>query len=754
MKAMNRNSYMRTFGAAGLAALLLGFVILRGAPVPKKAPRPYTTWSAWGGTKDSMQYSALTQINKTNVTQLEAAWFYPTPGQPPARFSFSPLVVDNVMYVGGGDGNTAVVALDATTGKEIWRHPCDGNPTNRGYAYWESKDRSDRRILFSVEGYLQEVDARTGASIKSFGKNGIVDLAENLGFDPKTIRRSANGPHSGMPGHVFENLIILGGAAGEGYDDPPGWLRAYDVISGKLVWTFHTIPFPGEYGYETWPPDAYKYTGGANTWVNFSIDEKRGIAYFPTGSATYDMYGARRHGANLFANCLLALDARTGKRLWHFQNIHHDLWDYDNANEPKLLTVRHNGKPVDIVTLGTKTGMLYVFNRVTGEPLWPIEERPVLTTDAAPGEQVWPTQPFPTKPPAFSRHKMTVDDINPYVDAAEREKLRKIFLGARHEGIYTPMPAGRDQVSMPGEHGGTNLAGTAGDPETGMLYVRAENYPAIHHLFERTPPRAFSGGTPEQQGRMLWAQLCESCHGPDEAGVKSIKERSPEILERIIRGGQGNMSGVGYSDLTLSDQNLKRLLAYIANPAAGAGQLPTAVGRGGQAAVASGPLPNGEARRFFGQFGNWWVTSNGLPAIGPPWAELVAYDLNEGTIKWRIPLGTAPGLAAKGIKDTGAFLVVRNGPVVTAGGLIFMGTEPDRTIRAYDKATGKTLWEKLMDSNPQGIPAVYEVNGRQYVAFFCSPMRFGDNVGHSMGKPEAQGYYVFALPKSVSTSKK
>jgi quinoprotein glucose dehydrogenase len=370
-----------------------------------------------------------------------------------------------------------------------------------------------------------------------------------------------------MPGHVFENLIILGGAAGELYDDPPGWLRAYDVLSGKLVWTFHTVPFPGEYGYDTWPPDAYKYTGGANTWVSFSIDEKRGIVYFPTGSATYDLYGARRHGANLFANCLLALDARTGKRLWHFQTVHHDLWDYDNANEPKLLTVRHNGKPVDVVAIMTKTAMVFVFNRVTGEPLWPIEERPVPTNDVAPGEEAWPTQPFPTKPPPISRLKLTVNDLNPYVDAAEAERLRKIFLAARHEGIFTPMTPGRDQISIPGEYGGTNWGGTAGDPETGMLYVRAENEACIHRLSERSGGggRGSATGTPEQQGRALWGQLCESCHGADETGAKSLRERAPDRLEAIIRGGQGQMTGLGYSDLGISQQGMKGVYGELPN---------------------------------------------------------------------------------------------------------------------------------------------------------------------------------------------
>jgi quinoprotein glucose dehydrogenase len=267
MRAADRRVYAVLLTAAGIAVLRGGFVILHGgaAPAEEKAAKPYTTWSAFGGSKDSMQYSALTQINAKNVSELELAWFYPATGAGLGRFSFGPLVVDNVMYVGGKD-NRAVVALDAATGKELWTHPTDGNPTNRGYAYWASKNGSDRRIIFSVDGYLQEIDARTGASIKTFGKNGVVDLAEGLGVDPATVPRNSSRPHSGMPGHIFENLIILGGAAGEGYDDPPGWLRAFDVLTGKLVWTFHTVPLPGEYGYETWPPDAYKYTGGANTW--------------------------------------------------------------------------------------------------------------------------------------------------------------------------------------------------------------------------------------------------------------------------------------------------------------------------------------------------------------------------------------------------------------------------------------------------------------------------------------------------------
>ena len=348
--------------------------------VPNSPAQSRKSWSDYGGAADSAQYSALSEINRSNVNKLQVAWTYPTGDN--NKYSFNPLVADGLIYVLGK--NNSIIALDAATGKEVWALPADPDTkviTSRGINYWESKDRSDRRLLFASNHFLRAIDARTGKPIPSFGVDGRVNLKEGLDRDPASIRLV----QSTTPGRVFEDLLILGSATNQGYGSAPGDIRAFNVRTGKLAWSFHTVPRPGEFGYDTWPKDAWKRVGGANVWTELSVDEKRGIVYAPTASAKYNFYGADRSGANLFSDCLLALDARTGKRLWHYQMVHHDIWDYDGATAPKLLTVQHEGKPVDIVALPTKQGFVWVFDRVTGKPLWPIEERPVPASDM-PGE--------------------------------------------------------------------------------------------------------------------------------------------------------------------------------------------------------------------------------------------------------------------------------------------------------------------------------------------------------------------------------
>ena len=642
-------------GVTALAVVVL--VVATPRSQSERVSAPYTTWRDYGGGADSMQYSALTQIDKTNVARLEQAWFFPVPDKS-GNLGFNPTVVDGVMYLIGAQGS--IVAVEAATGKQVWSHRVEGATTGgratRGVSYWESKDRSDRRLIFGAGGSLREIDARSGTTIASFGDDGRVDMRVGP-------IRPLGGP-SATPGRVFENLFITGSQTGEGYGSTPGDLRAYDIVTGKLVWTFHTIPYPGEFGYDTWPESAWKWAGGVNTWGEISIDEKRGIAYFPLGSPTHDMFGGDRKGANLFGNCLLALDARTGKRLWHFQTVHHDLWDYDLTTAPKLLTVRHNGATVDIVAQATKFGLLYVFNRVTGQPLWPIEERPVPQSDV-PGEESSPTQPFPTKPPPFARLKFDTSDINPYLDDQEKERLRGILKNARNEGLFTPQSLTRDQISIPGELGGSNWGGTAADPTTGMLYVRTADQPGIHKLREADLNEAPSGS---------------AASGPPRPPLPQI----PGLT------------------------------------------------------------------RYTARLGAMFVAKNGLLGIGPPWAELVAYDLNEGTITWRAPLGSVRALAEKGIKDTGnARRVHRNGPVVTAGGLIFIGTNADGMVRAFDKDNGRILWERQLDANPEGLAAVFETGGREYVVFCTSTYETvpAGDIAIVQGKLEAQGYYAFALPQ-------
>jgi quinoprotein glucose dehydrogenase len=737
--------------------------------IPVTADRREKWWSDYGGGPDSSHYVNLDQIDKSNVSQLEVAWYYPH-----GASGFNPVAVGDVLYVLGRNA-AALIALDANTGKELWIHEGLNGITNRGINYWQSADGKDRRLLFSINSYLQAIDARTGKSIMTFGKNGLVDLREGLA-------RAGNRVQSRTPGKIWKNLIILGSSPGEAWMSPPGDIRAYDVVTGKRVWQFHTVPGPGEYGYDTWPKEAYKYAGGANAWGELSVDDARGIVYVPTGSGTYDFYGADRKGDNLFANCLLALDARTGKRLWHFQTVHHDLWDLDNVSAPQLVTVQHDGRRVDAVAHAGKTGFLNVFDRVSGKPLWPIEERPVPQSDV-PGEHTSPTQPWPTKPEPFARMTFTVDDVNPHLLTPEQfAAMKDRVLKARNDGPFTPPTLNRDAVSMPGNQGGSNWGTTAANPKKGLVFVVNVNQVALLKL-EDVKTKA-GGQRGPNQGLQVYQQYCAACHGNDLRGVQGLPVPSllgvtdrmaEDAIRAIITGGRGTMRPIP----GITDQQISQLLLLLANPpgqprrfgrSAAMGPLPP----GPVVASGGAPLPPAPAidpdPPSYGTNGgnggnvpypadvdvptNRYVTEYGVlaSATKPPYTTLTAYDLNTGTIKWQIAPGDDPATVERGgPRGTGA-IGARHGIVTTASGLVFLICG-DGHLRAYDEDTGKELWAGKLPGSASGIPLSYESKGRQYLVVGTIP---GGRANAAPAPAPAadgpRGYIAFALPtKAVET---
>lgn len=679
------------------------------------------TWPVYRGDRGNSAYSALDQINKGNVKQVQVAWTYHTGDAEKGNRSTiqcNPVITNGMMYV--TSPRLKLIALDPKSGKEIWKFdPFQGEEAqgvNRGVTYWEGG--KDKRIFFVAGSYLHALDADDGKLVSGFGAGGKVDLRKGLGRDPEKLFVGAS-----TPGVIYKDLLIQGTALGEGYDAAPGFIRAYDVRTGEIVWTFHTIPQPGEPGYETWPANAYQEVGGVNSWAGMSVDERRGIVYVPTGSPAFDFYGGNRKGKNLYGNCLIALQAASGKLVWYYQLVHHDLWDYDLPAPPNLLTVTHGGKEIDAVAQITKMGMVFLFNRETGEPLFPIEERPVPVSSLS-GEQAWSTQPFPLKPPPFSRHRFTeadVTDISPEANKFVRDKIK----GAKFGSIYIP-PDTKGVVQFPGTRGGGEWGGAAVDPH-GIMYVNANDIPLLISMkqieVEGQEEVLASAGR-----RIYTLNACTSCHGADREGtnvypsLKNLsKTRTEKQIATLLKTGKGQMPAFP----NLSDEDMDALVAFLfdktdlKNPR-------------------FGNVKNEEERKYRYAHSGWNVLTDslGYPGVKPPWGTLNAIDLNKGEILWKVPLGVYPELLEKGLPATGTQNL--GGPAVTAGGLVFIGATRDKKFRAFDKDTGEILWEHELPAGGNATPSVYEVDGKQYIVIAAGG-------GGRVGSESSDAYVAFTL---------
>jgi quinoprotein glucose dehydrogenase len=719
----------RTAARRGAGAISLTFAISCALPSSSVTPTD-RDWPITGGDTDNSRSSPLAQIDRNNVRRLEIAWTYRTGdslGQG-SQIQATPIVVHGVLYSTTPRGN--LFALHAGTGEQIWKFDPGGNgvrggsfAVNRGVAYWEEGD--DHRIFYPFGSRLFAVDARTGQAIRSFGVNGSTDLSKGLGRDSANQLVVAT-----SPGVIFRDLIIQGTRVGEGEGSAPGHIRAFDVRTGAVRWIFHTIPQPGEYGHDTWPRDAWRSAGGANSWAGMTVDVARGIVYVPTGSAAPDFYGGDRLGANLFANSLLAIDAATGRRIWHFQTVHHDLLDRDLPAAPNLVTVSHGGRRVEAVAQIAKSGFIFLFDRATGLPLFSVEERPVPASTIA-GEQAWPTQPFPTKPAPFARQRVTAEDITTLTPDANAAALAR-FRTLRSDGPYTP-PSLEGSVVFPGFDGGGEWGGAAVDRETGVLYVNSSDVPWIAALAPQATAVATISATAESTGLAVYRLHCASCHGADRRGDGG---RSPSLIgvgtrldvpqiRDVMMRGKGFMPSFASLRPTERESVIAHLIGTASAPS------DSTVVRGDSSRSPQSARPRYRFRGY-----ERWRDAKGYPAVKPPWGTLNAIDLNTGEYLWKIPLGEHAALTAIGIPTTGTEQY--GGPIVTAGGLLFIAATQDERFRAFDKRTGALLWETTLPAAGYATPSTYMVDGRQYVVIAAG--------GGKLGTKSGDAYVAYALP--------
>ncbi len=698
----------------------------------------YQNWNVYGGTKDALHYSSLTQIDTNNVGQLKVAWVYHSGDADTSvhsQIECNPIIVDSIMY--GTSPRLKLLALKAATGEPKWifdpvvslafgslRPPqlaASFSNACRGVTYW-TDGKNDKRIFYTAGYYLICVDANTGKLVKTFGNDGLIDLHDGFGRDVKGLYITST-----TPGIIYQNLLIVGSRVAEDATAAPGDIRAYNVVTGKQEWIFHTIPHPGEYGYNTWDDkNGWQHLGGANNWAGMSLDEKTGIVFLPTGSVSFDFYGGKRLGNDLFADCVLALDASTGKRIWHFQTVHHDLWDRDLPTAPLLVTITKDGEKIDALAQTTKSGFVFLFNRKTGEPIYPVKEIPVPTQTELIGERLSPTQPIPSLPKPFARQVVSDSDLNNLVPDSSFGDIKKRLASYKTGNIFTP-PSKEGTIIFPGFDGGAEWGGPAFDPSTGILYVNANEIPWILTMID------VKNKKPEKEtylkaGERLYYHNCITCHGPDRKGSGSYpslidvnKKYTEASFEQLVSNGRKMMPAFG----RLSHEEKDALATFILELKPGQNK------KFVEPALPEDPYLN---LPYTSTGYNKFLTKEGYPAIKPPWGTLTAINLNTAKIVWKDTLGDHPELKAKGIHSG-----TQNygGPVVTAGGLLFIAATSDHKIRAFNKKTGKLLWEADLPASGFATPAVYEIHGKEYIVIACG--------GGKLNTDSGDAYVAFAL---------
>ncbi len=701
-------------------------------------------WRFYGGNPGGDRYSTLTQVNRNNVKELKLAWTYDTGENNDTTkrgklVEVQPIVVNGIFY--GVTTGSKLFAIDGATGKEIWKFdPFEGEQKRiyqltRGVTYWENG--KDKRIFYGVGSLLYAIDAVTGKPINSFGKSGATSLYQGLG-DSSTMGRNIKKLSVDLttPGVVYNDLIIVGSRVSEGANAAPGFIRAFNVRTGELAWTFHTIPLPGEFGYDTWAHDSYQKLGGANNWAGLVVDEKRGMVFAGTGSPSGDFYGGDRKGQNLFSNSILALNAKTGKRVWHFQTVHHDLWDLDLPTPPNLLTVRHNGKEIDAVAQATKDGFVFLFNRETGEPLFPVEEVPVQAKYALPGEHPWPTQPRPTKPRPFSMQELAVDSLTHRTPEAHQYVLDR-FKNSRYEGRYTNPNMDGTLVFFIG--GGAEWGGNAVTPD-GVIYINSNNM--LWWLKMRENPDYGVNLAKVPKGQLLFNSNCASCHSISEdkseqkiSGIPNLKfvgDRLPrQQISTTVESGRGRMPSFQFLEKEDRDAIVDFLLTL--GKVDGSNKSKPSAAEKNNVVIAEN---NSSVPRYINNGNTQFRDQDNYPAIKPPWGLLNAVDMNTGEYLWQVPLGEYPELSKQGIQPTGT--ENHGGPVVTAGGLVFIAATYDEKLRAFDKETGQILWETKLPAGGFATPITYMISGKQYIAIAAGGTRYGLK---SSGK-----YVAYSLP--------